>query len=279
MKKRIITFYQTSVISMLIRRYFQDRVGKSAAALAYYLIFSFFPCLIFISTLLSFMDLPPLTSHNFQAIIPSDVLSIINSYLEHIAGLNSPHFLFWGLFFTIYFIMRAVNCLQDSIYRSYRMKSKRSVLQQQIRTLLATLLLLFTVFAALLLLTVGRRILTYLSWFIPLETNSIDSWNLWRFFILAGILFFLIVIFYYFIPERKYTFRQVLPGIFAALISWLIFSIGFAYYVENMGNYSVVYGSIGAVIVLLLWLYFSAVTLILGAEFNSILAERRQKHS
>ena len=63
-----------------------------------------------------------------------------------------PPFLFWGLFFTIYFIMRAVNCLQDSIYRSYRMKSKRSLLQQQIRTLLATLLLLFTVFAALLLL-------------------------------------------------------------------------------------------------------------------------------
>ena len=64
-----------------------------------------------------------------------------------------------------------------------------------------------------------------------------------------------------------------------ALLSWLVFSIGFAFYVENMGRYSVVYGSIGAAIVLLLWLYFSAITIIMGAELNFLLANRIQKAS
>lgn len=64
---------------------------------------------------------------------------------------------------------------------------------------------------------------------------------------------------------------------FASLLSWLVFSIGFAFYVENMGRYSVVYGSIGAAIVLLLWLYFSAITLIMGAELNYLLVNRPSK--
>ena len=65
-----------------------------------------------------------------------------------------------------------------------------------------------------------------------------------------------------------------MPGTCAALLSWLAYSVGFAFYVENMGRYSVVYGSIGAVIVLLLWLYFSAITVIMGAELNHLLASR-----
>ena len=83
---------------------------------------------------------------------------------------------------------------------------------------------------------------------------------------------------YYLVPNRLYTLRQVMPGTFASLFSWLVFSIGFAFCVENMGRYSVVYGSIGAAIVLL-WLYFSAVTLIMGAELNYLLINRPKKKS
>lgn len=68
-------------------------------------------------------------------------------------------------------------------------------------------------------------------------------------------------------PKRKYVF----PGAFISLLSWLAFSIGFAYYVDNMANYSVVYGSIGAIIILLMWFYFSAITILMGAECNHAL--------
>ena len=62
------------VIQNLLKRFFQDEVGRSAAALAYYLLFSFFPFLIFISTLISFLDLPPLSTSTFQSLITSDII-------------------------------------------------------------------------------------------------------------------------------------------------------------------------------------------------------------
>ena len=133
------------------------------------------------------------------------------------------------------------------------------------------------VFVALGLMTFGKNLLTWLSGWIPIDMGSISLWNLLRFVILAAVLFMVLLTLYYLVPNRLYTVRQVMPGTFASLLSWLVFSIGFAFYVENMGRYSVVYGSIGAAIVLLLWLYFSAITLIMGAELNYLLVNRPSK--
>lgn len=268
-------FFQ--VIRSLIKRFFQDSVGRSAAALAYYLIFSFFPFLIFISVLLSFLDLPPLKGDTFQALIPIDVINIINGYLGHIAEMKNGYLLFFGLFFTIFFTSRAINCLSDAISRAYRAKEAKAFPGKQIRTLLFTLFIMLLIFCSMLLLTIGRAALTFFSRFVPIHMTVIDSWNVWRFLILAVILFVLLNLAYCVLPGKRYSFRQALPGTLAALLSWQAFSMGFSFYVENMSSYSVVYGSIGAVIVLLLWLYCSAITLIMGAELNSVLSGRTQK--
>ena len=66
--------------------------------------------------------------------------------------------------------------------------------------------------------------------------GSISLWNLLRFVILAAVLFMVLLTLYYLVPNRLYTVRQVMPGTFASLLSWLVFSIGFAFYVENMGR-------------------------------------------
>ena len=242
-----------STVQSLIKRYFSDNVGRSAAALAYYLIFSLFPFLILISSIISFLDLPDFTVESFKGLIPVDIIELANSYLSHISEIKNASLLLFGFVFTTYFTMRAVNCLLQSIHRAYR------------------------VFVALGLMTFGKNLLTWLSGWIPIDMGSISLWNLLRFVILAAVLFMVLLTLYYLVPNRLYTVRQVMPGTFASLLSWLVFSIGFAFYVENMGRYSVVYGSIGAAIVLLLWLYFSAITLIMGAEFNYLLVNRPSK--
>ena len=238
-----------STVQSLIKRYFSDNVGRSAAALAYYLIFSLFPFLILISSIISFLDLPDLTVESFKGLIPVDIIELANSYLSHISEIKNASLLLFGFVFTIYFTMRAVNCLLQSIHRAYRVKSKFSFWRHQLHVFLTTIFLIVIVFVALGL----------------------------RFVILAAVLFMVLLTLYYLVPNRLYTVRQVMPGTFASLLSWLVFSIGFAFYVENMGRYSVVYGSIGAAIVLLLWLYFSAITLIMGAELNYLLVNRPSK--
>ena len=78
-------------------------------------------------------------------------------------------------------------------------------------------------------------------------------------------------------PNTRITFRQALPGTLAAAAGWLIASIGFSFYVERAAKYSLVYGSIGAVIVLLIWLYFTGVILIMGAELNHVIYVMQQQ--
>ena len=264
------------VIQNLLKRFFQDEVGRSAAALAYCLLFSFFPFLIFISTLISFLDLPPLSTSTFQSLIPSDIIEIINSYLSHIEGLKNGHLLLFGLFFTLYFSMRAVDCLTRAIRRAYRVTEQKVFPWHQIQVLLYTVSLIILIFASLLLMTIGRTVLTFLAKFLPIHADSINFWNIVRFVILAVMLFFALSFLYSFVPGKRQSLRQVLPGTIAALVSWLIFSIGFSYYVEHMAHYSVIYGSIGAIIVLMLWLYCTSATLILGAELNCSIANKNK---
>lgn len=264
------------VFQNLVKRYFQDEVGRSAAALAYYLLFSFFPLLIFLSSLISFLDLPPLSTDSFQTFIPADIISIVNTYLEHIAEVKNGNLLLFGLFFTIYFTMRAVDCLMRSSRRAYRVSEKKAFPRNQIQVFLYTIFLMVVIFASLLLMTIGRTVLTFLARFFPINADSINFWNVVRFFILAVMLFFALSFLYTLAPGKRQNFRQVLPGTIAALISWLIFSMGFAYYVEHMAHYSVLYGSIGAVIVLMLWLYCTSTTLIMGMEVNCAIINKNK---
>ena len=90
-----------------------------------------------------------------------------------------------------------------------------------------------------------------------------------------GVAFFLALgALYWVSPGKSKTRRRVFPGAAAALCSWLLFSLGFSFYVENIANYSMLYGTLGGVVVLLLWLYATGLTLILGAEVNGALAPK-----
>jgi Predicted membrane protein len=119
----------------------------------------------------------------------------------------------------------------------------------------------------------GRSILSFASKFVGISTEFIDAWVINRFAAMAIICFVTITILYILAPNCKVGFTQAFPGAALAVFLWLLLSAGFSFYVENMGNYSLLFGSIGAIIVLLVWLYMMAVILLMGAEVNSVLKE------
>ena len=80
---------------------------------------------------------------------------------------------------------------------------------------------------------------------------------------------------YWLVPNLKIHYKSVIPGALFATIGWILTSLGFSYYVGNYGNYSNTYGSIGAIIVLMMWLYFSAIILMLGGQLNAVMTERK----
>ncbi len=272
-------FKQT--VLLLISNYGQHNVGKNAAALAYYLLFAIFPLLIFASNLLGLLKLDVYAiTQTLSSFLPKDIVGLIESYLDYISH-TSGHLLLWfSLVFSIWFPMRAVKGLMDDVRLAHHLSKPPNSLKYRLRQLIYTVVFLVVIILTLALSTLGEHVLGYIGRLLPENTPRIsgfipDFWQYLRFIPMALLMFAALGALYALSMDKRPPIKQILPGIIAALISWMVVSIGFSFYVENFAHYSLIYGTMGAMIVLLMWLYMTALVLILGAEFNAALTKIR----
>lgn len=251
-------------------------VNRSAAALTYYMIFSLFPLLALASNVLSYLQLSPdWVSTELQGILPAQVIDIVATFLNHVNE-NSSGTLFWfSLVLTVYFPMRAIDYMMESIRVAYGAGNFRKNLRYLLILVVFAVSFTVTLLAALALLLLGEELLTIINSILPEVELSLQPWISLRFLYLAAIVFVVLCLLYWLGPGTRPRIRHILPGAAAATAAMLIISMGFSFYVENVSNYSLLYGSIGAIIVLLLWLYFASITILMGAEFNRALARVR----
>ena len=263
----------------MIRRYYVHDVARDSAALTYYLLFAIFPLLIFVSTLLGVLELDIASITAVLApILPSDVVDIIRTYLEYVAANQSRQLLWFSLVFSIWFPMRSTGCLMHSLRKAFGRSAPENILLGQLRTLLFTIWMIFVIGLTLALVVVGRRALYFLSGFLPLSETFISVWGYLRFIILGLVMAISLGILYQLALGQLRPLREVLPGVGSSLAAWLLLSMAFSYYVENMARYAQLYGSIATIVVVLLWLYMSGQVLILGAELSASLIHRK-KHA
>lgn len=263
----------------MIRRYYVHDVARDSAALTYYLLFAIFPLLIFVSTLLGVLELDIASITAVLApILPSDVVDIIRTYLEYVAANQSRQLLWFSLVFSIWFPMRSTGCLMHSLRKAFGRSAPENILLGQLRTLLFTIWMIFVIGLTLALVVVGRRALYFLSGFLPLSETFISVWGYLRFIILGLVMAISLGILYQLALGQRRPLREVLPGVGGSLAAWLLLSMAFSYYVENMARYAQLYGSIATIVVVLLWLYMSGQVLILGAELSASLIHRK-KHA
>ena len=244
----------------MVLRYYTHDVARDSAALTYYLLFAIFPLLIFISTLLGLLELDvAYITSVLEPLLPADVVDVVRSYLEYVSANQSRQLLWFSLIFSIWFPMRASGCLMHSLRKAFGRSAPESLWRSQLRILLFTVWLIVVIAVTLVLVVVGR-----------------SAWSSLRFVLLAVVMAITLVILYMLSQGQRRPLREVLPGVGGSLAAWMVLSMAFSYYVEHLGRYSVLYGSIATVIVVLLWLYMSGQILILGAEFAAALLEKRQ---
>ncbi|MDY5943589.1 MAG: YihY/virulence factor BrkB family protein [Oscillospiraceae bacterium] len=261
----------------MAQRYFDHHVARDSAALTYYLLFALFPLLIFLSNLVGMMSLD---INQFLAwlhpIMPQEALEIIEQYLIYVSRDSSRQLLWFSLIFSIYFPYRAASALMGSVRKAYGAQPPTHFWRYQFKLLLYTLCLIVIIVLSIALSVVGGRVLNFVSGYISLSDGFIELWSRLRFAVLGFFVFFAIALMYALAQESR-TMNRIWPGAAASLVMWLALSFLFSFYVENIARYSVIYGTLGAVIVLLLWLYLAAMMLIMGAEFNSVLMTLRKK--
>lgn len=274
MKSKRMTKFR-STLRLVFVNFFNHNVGKNAAALAYYLLFALFPMLIFITNLLGLLDLNVYSIiESLNDILPKDVVSIVHTYLDYISN-TSSHTLMWFAFvLSIWFPLRAVQGLMDDVRRAYGLGLPEKPAAYLGKQLLYTVVFLVVMVLTLFLSVTGENVLSFVGSLFPEDSFPISDYllKLWQYlrFLLAALLMLTAIgALYSLASERKPSVKSIMPGILFALVSWLVVSIGFSFYVENFAQYSFIYGALGTVIVLLVWLNLTAVILILGAEINA----------
>ncbi len=259
-------------VVILIERYTAHDVSQQGAALAYYLLFTLFPLLIFVSSLVGQLRLDPvLIAETLAPVLPSDVLTLTQEYLHYVSEHTSVSTLWFSAVFSIWFPMRATFCLMRSVRLAYDLGEPKKPLRHTFKVLFFTAALLFCLILTLLLITMGDRFITALGQKLMFPVLLQRIWGTLRFAVLGAVIFGALSALYAAAQDKPRRIRTSLPGAALATLSWIVLSFGYSVYTESFSNYSAIYGALSAIIVLMIWLYLTALTLILGAEVNHIL--------
>ena len=273
----------------LFTRCTKDEVTTRAAALAYYLVFSIFPLLILFSLIIGSLHIDTATMDILLArVLPKDMIDMLKGYLDYVTRTFDMKLLMFALVFSIYFPWRFIRSLMDGIRISYRQESEESFIRRTLKQILCTLLIPLTLAASLILIILGHNVITFLVSLLPPQTLRLSDflltlWQYGRFLIAAAIMSIALIILYRCSIPTRVPFKTLLPGIVFSIITWVISSIAFSFYVENFGDYSVIYGTLGAFVILLLWLYLTGLIFLAGSEINALwwlrasLRERRKE--
>ena len=146
-----------------------------------------------------------------------------------------------------------------------------------LRNLIITAWLIVVIVVSLVLTTVGRRALAFVSGLVTLPAGFVNLWSSLRFVLLGVAVFSLLVPLYMLAQGERRPLREIVPGVAASLAVWMLLSFAFSYYVEHLARYTQLYGAIAAIVVVLLWLYMSGTIMIMGAEFNGAILQWKNR--
>lgn len=267
------------VLQLTIKGFLNKEVGRRSAGLTYYLVFAIFPFIISIISILGILKLPMISLEgDVAAFLPADVITLLNITLVHMTAYSNGAILTFGLAFALWFPFRAVKNMTTEVADIYG-EEKQKVKGHLARVFFLYILILVFIPVVFILLIIGEGVLDFIFQYLPvlpLTEEIILLWDKLRFLPMALGLILLTSAVYALSPAKRPGWRYVLPGALLSTAAWMCYSLFFAHYVNNMGNYSVIYGSIGAIIVFLIWLNWSLTALLTGAVFNQALREAKK---
>ena len=259
-------------------RCFQHNIFGMAAELAYYFLFSFMPLIIFASSMVSMLNFDTSQLSSLARMIPDDVMLLARTYYNYIREIKSPTLMYTGLALSIYFASSAMRSVMRSLDTAYDVEKGRHPIKQFIMSFFFAIIFLIIILFSLLLMLAGGYIINAVIKIFPQVAHFEGLIQFLRFVVMILPIWVSILLLYRFAPNHKIKFRQALPGSLFSTLAWMAVSFFFSFYVTNMGNYSFLYGSLGAIIVLMLWLYFTSTILIMGAKFNQLMAQTRKQY-
>lgn len=258
-------------------------LSNRAAALAFNFFLAIFPAIIFFFTLIPYIPI-----HNFQDsllnllhdLIPQQTYEAVEETLFDIIKRPRGGLLSLGFLMAMFFATNSVNSLIDAFNKTYYTVESRSAFKQRITSILLVFVLAVLVILAISLITIGPIVIRWvekmglLTDWLTLNLIGAGKW-----IIIFTLLFSAFSVLYYFAPTVKHRFKYITAGSTLATLLFIVTSVAFNYFVNNFATYNSLYGSIGTLIVFMLWLYVNSLIILVGWELNSSISVARRSYN
>lgn len=262
-----------TVASFFFQEIGKDELINKASSLAYNFMLAIFPAIIFIFTLIPYIPIDHFQDQLMNLIalvLPVEAYDAVKTTLLDIVSNQNSKLLSFGFVFALIFATNGVHTLMQAFNKSSLITETRPWLKQRLVAMYLTLLISFALIFGLIIMTIGE----YIYEFLKTELRFKDAFwlyilNLGRWFMLILIYFVTISLLYRYGPANAKKWKFFSAGSWMATVLAVLTFWGFSYYINNFGNYNKLYGSIGTLIVLMIWLYLNSLIILVGFELNA----------
>src|SRR5215211_2792549 len=251
-----------------------DVLGRSAQ-LSYYFLLALFPALLFLTSLLGYMagedsQLRQGLFDYLSTVLPGEASKLVSQTVTDVTQSSGGGKLSFGILATFWAASNGMGAISESLNAAYDLKESRPWWKVRLTAVGLTLALTLLIVTALVLVLYGHDIADALSIKLGLGSAFATAWKVlqWPLVLVFVLLAFALI--YYFGPDsHRQDWKWITPGAVIGVALWLLISFGFKTYLEFFNSYSATYGSLGAVIILMLWFYFTGTAILVGGEINS----------
>lgn len=270
-----------SLIKRSVQAYARHDMAVHASALAYRLLFSMFPFIFFLLALLSFFQFPGFFDWLRQQVSPFLPQPAFEQVDAIILELQAPQMglLSIGAITALWLASGAMRSLMRALNVAYSARETRPAWKRYPLSVLYTLGIAVMLIAAATLMIFGPRAMQWLAGQIGLESLFVTLWSWLRWPAALFLYSLAVAIAYHLVPNVQHQFRLLTAGSLLSVMVWSVGSLAFSYYVQNFANYDVMFGSIGAIIVLLAYIHLSISVLLFGAEVNAVIERQAESRT
>jgi len=267
------------VTFFFIRGLQEGAITTRASSLAFNFFLAFFPSIIVFFTLIPYIPIDGFQETLMEIlsnILPPSTNSATFNTLEDIINNQRGGLLSLGFILALYFSTNGMSSLIQALNSSYHIRENESIVKHQLLSIMLTIITSALVFLTIVLIIFGKATISYLIDYQIINENQLNILNIAKWVILIFMLFIGITTIFNFGPSLKTKTKIFSPGAILATLFIILTSIVFSYYIDNFSQYNKIYGSIGTLIIILLWIYFNAIFLLIGFELNASITNAKK---
>lgn len=274
MFKKVIDILK-EYLQNLIKSIIRDDYANAAGEMAYMTALGIFPFMLFLMAVFGWLGKTSFIDkiiYGLSTIAPQGVIGMIKGVLAEVVIFKSGTLMaIVGFFVTIFLTSNAIAVIIKGLNRANNIQENRSFLKVRALAMLMVFVNTFFLFISINLIVLGKVIMNFIGEYFSVPQDIIDTILITRWPAAFLLMFLLAAINYYVLPARDFSAKRksVIPGALFFCVFWLIGSWGFSLYVNALGTYNKVYGTIGTFAILMVWLYYSSIILLIGGQVNN----------